>query len=162
VGVLDADCESVQSGKDGEFVFGGLDAGVYEIVASHPEHYAEAGGVVKVEVPEDAAVRLELRPAGKILGRIRGLVFEPPADDIFIVVFSPIAGSTGPSFQVWADAKGTILMDSVRPGKYRLLLTHRQCAPNTDEWVTVPPENQPLGEVEVRAGELTSFDLEAQ
>ncbi len=161
------DVESIRSAEDGTFVFGGLEEGSYHVQAAHPEHYAEGGeAAVKVDLAagEDAAVRLVLRPAGKIFGRIRGLVFKPPGADIFIVTFTTVAGSPpGPAFQIWADENGTIQMDSVRPGKYRLELVHRRSAPDTGgDWITVPPESRPLGEVEVRAGEMARFEGEAR
>ncbi|MBI4607152.1 MAG: carboxypeptidase regulatory-like domain-containing protein [Planctomycetes bacterium] len=161
------DLEPVRSGEDGAFVFAGLEGGSYRVEAVHPDHYAEpAEGAAKVELSaaEAAAVEFVLRPAGKVLGRIRGLVFKQPGTDIYVVVFSPIAAAptaapSAPSFQVWADENGTVERHSVRPGRYRLELTHRRRGPDTgDEWVVVPPENRPLGEIEVRAGEMATFE----
>jgi hypothetical protein len=161
------DLESIRSAADGTFDFGGLEAGTYEVHAAHPDFYAEWGeGAAKVEVAadEDAAVRFVLRPAGKVLGRVRGLVSWPSGWDIFVVTFTPIAGAPPhAAFQVWTDENGAVQMDSVRPGTYLLELIHRRRAPDTgDEWISVPPEPRPLGEVEVRAGELARFDAEAE
>jgi protocatechuate 3,4-dioxygenase beta subunit len=160
------DLESAHSGVDGAFGFGGLEDGSYLVQASHPEQYAEPGeSAAKVKLDgEDAAVRLVLRPAGKILGRLRGLVFRPPGWDIFVVHFAPLAG-TPPhaAFQVWTDENGAFQKDSVRPGTYRLELTHRRRAPDTGgDWISVPPEARPLGEVEVRAGEMARFEMAAE
>jgi protocatechuate 3,4-dioxygenase beta subunit len=158
------DLESIPSGREGEFAFGGLDEGTYHVLAAHPEHHAEgreAAATIEISAGEDASVRLELRPAGRVLGHVRGLVFEPPGTDIFVVALSPAAGS-GPSFQAWADEKGAVRIDSVRPGSYRVEMTHRRNAPDTGgEWISVPPEVRPLGEVEVRAGEMATFEVEA-
>jgi protocatechuate 3,4-dioxygenase beta subunit len=159
------DLAALQSGENGGFAFGGLEEGRYQLQAAHPEHYAEAAeAVAKVEVAAgmDAAVQLVLRPAGRILGRIRGLVFSPPGADAYIVVFAPLGSPPpGPPFFNWTDERGTVGMDSVRPGRYRLELTHRRRTSDQGrEWTVVPPEGHPLGEIEVRAGELASFELE--
>ena len=166
----------------GEFVVAGLDAGTYEVQAAHPDHFAEAAEAsAKVELSAelDASVVLVLRLAGRILGHIGGLSFEPPGSHRWIVTFSPVApdpaggggkrgGTAGAEpapqpFWLWADESGSFTRESVRPGKYRLELHHQRNTPDTGgHWVDVPPENRPLGGVEVRAGEAVSFSGEAR
>jgi protocatechuate 3,4-dioxygenase beta subunit len=179
------DPEPTRSGEDGGYAFAGLDEGPYQVQAVHPDHYAEGSeGTARVEVSsaQESSVRFVLRPAGRIFGRIRGLTFKTPGWSIWVVGFSLIAadpaeagarkrrGAEGaeaapravPVFQVWTDQSGIFQRDSIRPGRYKLDLVHRRKAPDTgDEWITVPPENRLLGEVEIRAGEMATFECEA-
>lgn len=154
---------SLSSGEDGRFSIAGLESGSYHLAASHPDHYPEdpeGAATVSVEGLESASVRLTLRPGGSLLGRIRGVAFGEDGSDIWVVILTPLP--SGPEHQEWTDESGTFQRRSLRPGRYRLALSHRRRGPETDgEWISVPPEPRPLGEVEVRAGEMALFEGEA-
>ncbi len=168
--------------ENGVFVAAGLEGGSYQIEATHPDCYAErAEGSAKVDVSAAgaASVGLVLRPAGRVLGRVHGLGIVRPGEDIWIVRFTPIpvdpdpaasgtelaAASLGAPFECWTDAQGTFQRDSVRPGKYRLELSHKRSVEDPErpggKWVVAPEDGGPLGEVEIRAGELAFFEGEA-
>jgi protocatechuate 3,4-dioxygenase beta subunit len=176
------DRASTRSGEDGSYVLAGLEAGSYLIRAEHPDHFVSVvEGSTKVEISpeEDVSASFVMRPAGRIQGRIRGVTFSPPGSDQWIVTFSPVAGASpagasrrsgeapGPDtapqpFWLWTDESGNFLRDGVRPGKYRLALVHKRRTPETGgDWIDVPPGSHPLGNIEVRAGEMASFNGEA-
>ena len=175
-----------RSGDDGAFVGAGLEPGAYRIEATHPGFYAEeseAAANVDLDAAEVASARLVLHPAGKILGRVRGLGAARPGEDLWIVRFTPIPADPGPApttaaagtekaaaprgapFECQADAWGLFQRDSVRPGGYLLDLTHKRSVEDPErpggKWVVIPEDCGPLGEVAIRAGESALFEGEA-
>lgn len=156
------DSAGAETGPDGTFELAGLEEGPYEIRASHPEGYAEGSeGRARVEVSYEkgAEVVLVLRPAGGVLGRIRGLERVPGVADAFGAVFRPV-GREG-SLEAGIDELGCFQRDGLRPGRYRIQLFARRWDPfgNADTYALAPEEE--AWEIEVRAGELATFEAEA-
>ncbi len=162
------DLESTRSDARGEFVFAGLEPGSYRVVASHSDYYAEGSEAVanlEVSAGEDGAVRLVLRQAGKLFGRIRGLPVTVPGNDHWVVKCTQIAAESpgrGEAFDIGIEPNGKVRRDSMRPGTYRLAFVHKRTGEDTQgTWVVVPPDNRPLADIEIRVGELTLLDAEA-
>jgi RNA polymerase sigma factor (sigma-70 family) len=139
----------VQSGKEGEFVFKGLEAGEYELLVQHPDFFLDVdGGRLAVQLPRDGATPFEvtLAPAGKLSGSLRAQRQLDPDRDRFLFVLARLeegdgaeqdagrkaaARSSGaaPLLQTFdlsytykwrVEADGSFRASGLRPGRYRI------------------------------------------
>ncbi|MGQ9590757.1 MAG: hypothetical protein ACUVYA_10735, partial [Planctomycetota bacterium] len=97
-------------------------------------------------------------PAGGVLGRIRGLERRPGVADASAVLFLPDARDG--SFELGLDELGSLHQDGLRPGSSRLELFAGRWDPfaNVETYGLAPEED--AWEIEVRAGELATFEAE--
>jgi hypothetical protein len=106
----------VHSGKEGEFVFLGLEAGEYELQVWHPDFYLDVeGGSLAVELPREAAAPLEilLAPACKLSGSLRSQRQLDPDRERFVFVMAPLEDGDGREQD--AGRKAATRSDGVAP-----------------------------------------------
>jgi RNA polymerase sigma factor (sigma-70 family) len=177
------------SREDGSFVKEGLADGKYAFDAAHPLYAnAMSGGGAALEMAEVARgtvtrVEIRLRPAGSIEGTIRGLVRERKGNREvrYRLVILPAGEKTekdarDPSAawrnQIYLDPSGSFQKSNILPGKYAIEL--KKQAVEEGRPVSVgpmggfgtsnpagPEETFPLGEIEIVAGRVVTFDAAA-
>jgi protocatechuate 3,4-dioxygenase beta subunit len=177
------------SREDGSFVLAGLADGKYVVNASHP-FYALGGLPGGARMPElevfgeaPARIEIRLRPAGSIEGTVRGLSRERTGNRELRhwLVLSPAgeetAGKEKDPAAAWqnhlyVDPSGRFHKSNVLPGKYRIDLKrqpveegrHVSLGPMGGFGTSNPAgpeETFPLGEVEIEAGRVATFEAAA-
>jgi hypothetical protein len=162
---------SVLTQVDGTFEVDGLPDGEYTLRVSHEDYYpASAARDIRFALPSEAPLvfDLELHPAGKVRGTIRGLA--PPAGREYRIVQlhrldeergdAPAAEQGVPrDFSAGVGGDASFLVGGLPPGTYRVELTRHPMP--TAEGPPPPPESHPLGTVSVQVGEATEFAADA-
>jgi protocatechuate 3,4-dioxygenase beta subunit len=170
------DWTSTLSGDDGAFVLAGLREGKYTVGVVHP-YYAFASVPSKVEVAaaESSTVpRLEvkLRPAGRVEGRIRGLLSSGAKRTVTQRFDLRRQDATAePDFfqRVYADPQGRFRAESVPVGTYTVVLIEQEMERGKmthlgpmGGYQTMKPlgaeKETVLGEVEVAARRTARFN----
>ncbi len=172
--------ESFVTGDDGTFSISGLRNGSYHLGATHPLY--ERGSTPLLEIPasDGTQIELKLKPAGRIEGRIRGLTnlhgvkrrlnHSLDLKRIEAEEKEP-KGKRGRSYgmPIHLDPQGNFRADSLAPGTYRLEMKKQEVEQGevvhlgpsggfSGNKPVGPEEVVPLGEVEVRPRETTTFD----
>ncbi|HEY8150685.1 MAG TPA: carboxypeptidase-like regulatory domain-containing protein, partial [Vicinamibacteria bacterium] len=108
----------------GHYAFVGLEAGLYRIIARHPD-FAPSWTTVTVERGDDASADLTLATPAAIVGRLLGAADRPVAGRVTIVEADGVAlpVSIAPTLAADAGADGRFRLDTVPPGSYVLSAT---------------------------------------
>jgi large repetitive protein len=108
----------------GHYAFVGLEAGLYRIIARHPD-FAPSWTTVTVERGDDASADLTLAAPAAIVGRLLGAAERPVAGRVTIAEADGIAPpvSIAPTLAADAGADGRFRLDGVPPGSYVLSAT---------------------------------------
>jgi len=105
----------------GRYAFVGIEAGLYRVVARHPD-FASAWTTVAVERGDDASADLTLAAPAAIVGRLVGAADRPTAGRVAIAEADGVAPpiSIAPTLAAEAGADGRFRIDAVAPGSYVL------------------------------------------
>ncbi len=175
--------EGIVTGENGAFTISGLKAGKYHLGASHPLYDRGSAPIVEIPAADGAPIELKLKPAGRIEGRIRGLtnlhgIKRRLNHSLDLHRVEPDErepkGRSGRRYgmPIHMDPQGNFRADSLAPGKYRLDLKKQEVEQGevvhlgpsggySSDKPVGPEEIIPLGELEVRPGETTTFDAAA-
>jgi protocatechuate 3,4-dioxygenase beta subunit len=108
----------------GHYAFVGIDAGLYRVVARHPD-FAPAWTTAAVERGDDAAADLTLAAPAAIVGRLVGAADRPTAGRVLIAEADGSAPpvSIASTLAAEAGADGRFRIEKVPPGSYVLSAT---------------------------------------
>ncbi len=137
--------QPLETGPDGRFRVGGLSPGTKVRVSAAAKGYAEAV-IEGIEVPPPAPLRLELRPLGKLSGRVVDPAGEPVAG-AFVRADEGRPGSRRPRGGGATDDQGRFQID-LEPGPVEL--SARAEGYKTGTWRGEVPERGAAGPAEIR------------
>lgn len=165
------------TGNDGRFEIAGVASGEWRISVSSFDYYLDDAATLKLSLPAPApdVVRIPLRLAGHVEGRIRGLPGRDQGGEVhpFLLferrrVASPLTEPQGvPPEDTGGEPvapDGTFAADGLEPGRYSVyleLLTEEEWR-HSGSSRHLTPHRKYLGDVDVRGGETVRFDADVR
>ena len=163
------------TGEDGKFVLKGLEAGEYRVFIRHADCFRfvdpDPFPSIAFRAPIAGPLELVVEQGGRLQGRLKDIPLLKEGERFTVVFAGHLAltndeagkadGKDGEMLRWMGEASvdiagGEFQEDCLKPGKYGLLLLRH---PPSEEGKPDPsPEERILGEVEIRAGEVTRFE----
>jgi hypothetical protein len=152
---------------DGTFEVTGLVAGRYSVTVRHPEYVPEVGRIgIEVLDRDPDFLKVKMRRGGTLRGKLSISRSSIPAATVLI---KPIqrTGQEGPSttdpsgwpqvglFSLPVEKDGQFRSPGLPPGTYEVELNQRGPGP-------AGSSTQPLGQVEIRVGEITPLNADVR